>query len=405
MISYKYRLYPTSKQRFRLEEQLDIAQELYNLLLQRCKDEYKQNKKTLSEFDINNIIIDIKKEHQKYKKLNAQAAQNISKRIKEAYKGFFRRCKEKKQGKNIKVGFPRFKKFYKSITYRQNGFGFKSDRRLRVFKVGNIPIVLHRPIKGKIKTLTIKRTQSNNWYASFSVDDSDIRSTHIKHPHKDRQVGIDVGLTHFAVTTDGDFRENPKYLIKSSKRLKMLERRKSRKKKGSNNRRKAILKVARCHEKVVNQRSDFMHKYSRALVDYYGFIAVENLNITDMKKNNFLAKYINDASWDQFKQMLSYKAEWAGGRVVCVDPRGTTQMCSGCGTIVPKTLKDRRHECPNCGLSLHRDINASFNVLYRALEAVATAGRAGSQACGNNVRPLKPLAKKAVVNEAGTICG
>lgn len=401
MLSYKYRIYPSNKQLFRLNNQFNLAQEMYNILLQRCKDHYKQTGKTMTKYSLNNAIKEIKDTDERFKALHSQVLQNIADRIVKAYKNFFRRVKEKKRGKQIKAGFPRFKKFYGSITYPQSGihggFKFVSDRRIYVSKVGNVPIVLHRPIIGKLKTLTIKRMQSGRWYACLSVENGEIKT--VRHPNADKQTGIDVGLEWFASFSDGTQIENPRCFIKSERRLKRLQRRLSRGK-GSHNRHKARIRVARCHEKIADQRMDFLHKLSRGLVDQYGFIAVEQLNINGMAHNHHLAKSISDASWNRFIQMLCYKAECAGSKVVCVNPNGTSQICSNCGIDVPKTLAVRMHRCPSCGFEIHRDVNSALNILNRA-----TVGLTGSNACGDRVRPLKASADKASVVEAGTICG
>ncbi|MBI4399766.1 IS200/IS605 family element transposase accessory protein TnpB, partial [Candidatus Micrarchaeota archaeon] len=183
----------------------------------------------------------------------------------------------------------------------------------------------------------------------------------------------------------------------SEKKLKKLQRNLSRKKLGSNKRRKAKLKVAIIHEKITNQRTDFLHKTSRTLINNYSLIATEDLKIKNMLHNHKLAKHISDASWNSFLQMLSYKALSAGSRVICVDPRNTSQECSSCGKEVRKDLSVRVHECPYCGLTIHRDVNAAINILKRA-----TAGLAGSQAHGDLASTL-PQNKASRIIELGTI--
>jgi len=392
--NYKFRLYPSRKQINRLSGQFEICRRAYNELLEISIGTYENTGKGLSKFDLDKCI--------KYLDTNtdivfSQVLQNINDRIGKAFKNFFRRAKKKKSGKHIKVGYPRFKKHFKSITYPQMGFRFKSGRRLCVSKIGSMPIVLHRAPKGKIKTMTIKRNNANQWFAVFGCE-VDIKPK--KHISVKSKVGIDVGLENFATLSDGITIQNPRFLVKSEKRLARYQRRLSRKSKGSNNRRKAILKTARVHNKIANQRTDFMHKQSRAIADKYGFIAVEKLSINGMVHNHHLAKHINDASWGNFIKMLGYKAWNAGGRVVEVNPRGTSQTCSNCGKAVPKSLSVRTHKCPFCGLRVHRDLNSSIEILNRA-----TVGRTGSHACGDGASALSKKDKASPVVEAGTICG
>lgn len=203
-----------------------------------------------------------------------------------------------------------------------------------------------------------------------------------------------MGLESFATLSDGTVIQNPRFLVKSGKKLARFQRRLSRKAEGSDNRKKAIYKVARVHNKTVNQRTDFLQKQSKAITDKYFLIAVERLNIRGMVHNHHLAKHINDASWSSFIQMLGYKAWSAGGQVVEVNPRGTSQLCSSCGKDVPKPLSMRTHKCPFCSLHMHRDLNSSIEILNRA-----TAGRAGINACGDGAS----TEEASSVSEAGTI--
>lgn len=183
----------------------------------------------------------------------------------------------------------------------------------------------------------------------------------------DRMVGIDVGLEHYAVDSDGLEIENPRHLKNGLKRVRKEQRRLRRKEKGSRNYEKQRKKVARAHEHVENQRNDFQHKLSRYYVDNYDLIVTEKLNIHDLIENGYLARSISDVAWSLFNQKLAYKGERAGKLFVQVDPRGTSQRCSRCGKLVPKTLDDRWHDCPFCGLHLSRDYNALINILQRGL--------------------------------------
>jgi putative transposase len=195
---------------------------------------------------------------------------------------------------------------------------------------------------------------SGKWFAVFCCK---AEAQPKEKPHED--VGIDLGLECFAALSDGTRIENPRYYRGSERRLAHLQRCLSRKERGSRNHMRARLRVARLHERVENRRSDFLHKASRAVADSYGTVYVEDLKI----RNHRLAKSISDAGWGRFVRMLCYKEEESGGRVVLVDPRGTSQRCSGCGEAVIKSLSVRLHECPYCGLVLDRDLNAARNVL------------------------------------------
>ena len=396
--SYKFRIYPTKKQTRRLNNHLNLCCELYNTLLQECRHAYRTEKKSLiNRHELNKLIKEIKHNRPKFNTVYSQVLQDTRDRVINAYSHFFRRVKEKKSGKRIKVGFPRFKKFYKSITYPQNNgsFKFKNDRRLHVSKIGSILIVKHREIQGKRKRLTIKRNPAGQWFAIFSCE---VETQKQEHEFPNNKVGIDVGLEKFATLSDGTKIENPRFFINSEKKLKKYQRRLSRKKKGSKNRIKARIKVAKVYNHILNQREDFLHKQSKWLVANYGFIAVEKLQINYMIKNHHLARSIADASWNNFIKMLCYKAESAGADFYKVNSRGTSQICSKCGKEVKKSLAVRIHKCPYCGLIIDRDLNSAINILKRA-----TAGRVGSHACGDLTSTLPPEGKASRVVEAGTI--
>ena len=277
----------------------------------------------------------------------------------------------KKRGR--KVGKPRFKseRHFKTFTYNQFGFKLlsKNDKfgLLHLSKIGDIPIRLHREIVGEIKQVTIKHMPSDKWYAYIIVDNGSMDFELI---NVETAVGLDVGLEHYIVDSDGNEVENPRHLKQALKKLRREQRRLSKKQKGSKNKEKQRIIVARQYERVLNQRNDFQHKLSRNYVNNYDFIVTENLQPGNMVKNRRMARSISDASWSSLNQKLAYKAENAGKLFVQVDPRNTSQMCSGCGEPVPKSLSDRRHDCPFCGLSLSRDHNASINILQRGIEKV-----------------------------------
>ena len=391
MRAYKYRIYPSNKQKIRLLNQFKICKNIYNTLL--CEN---KELMTTKKFDFDSLVKDIKTTCPSYYyQAHSQVLQNVSDRLHKAFDNFFRRLEEKKSGKKIKAGFPRFKSRIKSITYPQSGFKFLNERRLKLSKIGSIPIVLHRTPRGKIKTLTIKQNKAGQWFAFFCCELPDVI---IKHPSIEK-IGIDVNSRdNFCFLSNGESVDNPKFLVKSEKRLKLIQRRLSRKKKGSANRRKARFKVARLHNKIANQRSDFHHKLSRNLTLRYSIIAVEDLNIKSMINSSYNAKFINDASWNSFIQMLSYKAVISGGQLV-KNPKtkGSSHRCSKCGFYVEDMPLSRKvFKCPNCLNVCHRDFNASNNHLKD------TVGLTGIPTPVDDcVRP--PLLKATVV-EAGTKC-
>jgi putative transposase len=259
-----------------------------------------------------------------------------------------------------KPGYPRFqgKNRYDSFTYPQLGFKIEG-KFLKLSKIGNVRVKLHRQIEGKIKTCSIKR-KNGKYYACFSCE------VEAKPASTNKRVGVDLGVKHLAVTSDEEYFDHPKYLRKSERKLKWLQRMVSRRKKGSNRWRKAALMLAKCHEYIANQRKDAAHKISRYLVDNYDWIVFEDLNIRGMVKNHQLAKSIADAGWRMLVQFTAYKAEWAGKQVMEVDPRNTSQVCSKCSRIVKKTLKERTHRC-SCGYVADRDVNAARNILHQAI--------------------------------------
>jgi len=378
--TFRYRLYPSRETEKKMLDTLEACRHAYNEMLGTRIETHRQAGVSLSKFGLNKCInyagIDTKNVH-------SQVLQNVNDRIGKAFDNFFRRCREKKAGKHIKVGYPRFKgrDGVKSFTYPQNGYSLRGNV-LRLSKIGEVNLRIGRTqnrMDGHIKTLTVKRMPSGKWFAIFSCE----TSVRVRKRHDNTRIGVDVGLTNFATLSDGTEIENHRFLVKSERRLKKLGRRLSRKDKGSVGRKKARLRLARMHEHIANQRHDFMHKTTRMLVDRFGLIVIEDLSIKGMVRHPYLAKHIHDASWGNFGNMLGYKAERAGSRVDRVDPRGTTQRCSQCGANVPKMLAVRWHMCPVCGLHIGRDLNSAKDILKQA-----TAGTAGSHADGDRSSPL-----------------
>jgi putative transposase len=319
--------------------------------------------------------------------VHSQVLQNVALRLQRSFDNFFTGIKEGR-----KAGYPRFKSQnrYDSFTYPQyeNGFVLK-DGRLQLSKIGNIRIFQHQPIpqNTRIKTCTIRR-DVDRWYACFSVE----VKTFAPACQRNSRVGIDFGLNALITLSNGEKVQPPKFLRKSENKLKREQRRLSRKQKGSQNRRKQVIKVASVHQKIRLQRTDFNHKQSRKLVNRFDVIGFENLQIPNMMKNHSLAKSIMDAGWGQLRLFTSYKAEEAGKIVEVVDPYGSTRDCSRCGFHVPKRLSERIHKCPNCGLTLDRDWNAALNVLNRV-------GWGTAEFTPAETRPL--LQQPAVVEQAG----
>lgn len=361
MRNYRFRLYPNKEQERKLTNWLATCRVLYNSAIADRKNYYGRNGKGLTRTQQQVILKADKTKHPQVKEVHSQPAQEVLFRAERAFNNFFRQVKA-----GEKPGYPRYKGRgqYNSLTFTQFGNGLGAsfqNGKLKLSKIGLVKIDLHREICGEVKTCTIKREQSGKWYATLAVEEYPVL-----YSSNQQSIGIDVGLKEFAVLSNGKPIPNPKHLQKSEKKLKTLQRSLSRKKKGSKNRSKAREKLARQHEKVKNQRKDFLHQISSQLVWKYGKIVVEDLQIQNMVKNHHLAKSISDAGWGECISMLSYKAESAGRRVEKVPPHGTTQECCRCGNTVKKGLSMRTHICPHCGLVLDRDHNAAINILQRA---------------------------------------
>jgi len=356
--AFKYRLYPTRKQEKALQQTLTTCRMLYNNALEQRISTYKDSQESVTYCDQANALVTNKNDYQK--QVYSQVLQDTLKRLDTSYGNFFRRVKEKKSGKKIKVGFPRFKpdQRYNSFCYPQSGFRLTNDcRRIKLSKIGDVRLIYSRPVEGKIKTCRVVR-DVDQWFVVLTCEQEQSQVTKSTNP----TVGVDVGIKTFAVLSDGECMENPRHFKKSEQQLAKQQRRLSRKVKGSQNRDKQRTKVARVHRKIRRQREDFLHKVSRSLVENYGCIVFENLNIKGMLRNHKLAKHISDCAWRKLIEYTTYKAEEAGVEVRLVNPKNTTQICSGCGEVVPKTLADRIHCCPHCGLEVNRDLNAAINI-------------------------------------------
>jgi putative transposase len=372
--AYRYRLYPTRAQADRLEWVLRCCQELYNAALQERRDAYRMAGVTVGYYAQKRALPGVKEERPEYRQIGSQVLQDVIQRVDRAFAAFFRRVRA-----GEKPGYPRFRSRdrYDSFTYSQAGWKL-TDGRLVLSGIGALKVRWSRAIQGTIKTVTIHRSAAQ-WHVCFSC------VLDVPHPvPPDRPAtALDVGLEYFATLADGSHIDNPRYLREAEEVLARRQRRLQTKKRGGRNRRRAKLLVATAHRRIRNKRQDFHHQQARKIVDAHGAIAIEGLRIKSMVRNHCLAKSISDAGWNQFLTILTHKAEEAGVVVVVVNPAGTSQVCSGCGRRVPKTLDERWHTCPyeDCGLSLQRDHNSARAILDRAglARAVACAPAAESQ--------------------------
>ena len=360
--NFKYRIYPNRKQLAVLSTTFANCRHLYNVALQHRNDCYRSQRKSITYLQQANELPLLKEEFPQYKEIHSLVLQSILKRVDLAFQSFFRRVKISKD----QCGYPRYKgeDRFKSITYIQSGFNLtKKQGRLNLSKIGLVKITMHRniPIGSKIKTCTIKK-EGARWYCVLSCD---IPSTVKEKVVVREAIGIDIGLTTFAVLSNGEEIANPKYLKKSEAKLKEMQSEYSKKRTKPKKR-----KLVNLHRKVADQRRDFQHKTSKFLVDRFDLIAYEDLNVKGMMENGKynLNKHIGDASWGTFVAMLKYKAEDAGKYAIAINPRGTSQKCSQCGEVVKKELHQRVHSC-SCGFVASRDHNAAINILASGMDA------------------------------------
>jgi putative transposase len=350
----------------------DATRRVLTQSLQERRDAYRMAGKHINYYDQANQLPDIKSIREEYRDIHSQVLQDVLRKADKAFKAFFARCK-----RGATPGFPRYKgrNQFDSFTYPQAGFSLTHDKRVCLSKIGSIKVKLHREIKGTSKTCTIK-CEGDCWYVIFACE-----GEHEPLEVCQEAVGIDLGLLHFATLSDGSTIENPRYYRHVEKKLERLQQALSRKKRGSARRKKAVKQVGKAHRKVANQRRDFLHKASHALVNSYGLLVFEELQPANMSKRpkpkqdengNYvpngaaakggLNKSIVDAGWAMFQQFCTYKAARAGRTVLLVNPTYTSQICSGCGAVKQKELSERWHSC-ECGCELDRDHNAALNIL------------------------------------------
>jgi putative transposase len=355
--SYKFRIFPSKKQIRILNQHLEECRWLYNYCIEERREAWKRNKKNLSCFDQQNKLVELKRNRTSLNNIYAQVLQEVVKRVDLAFKGFYRRVK-----RGEKPGYPRFKSKnrYNSLTYPQFGFSVNKDS-IQLSKIGAIKAKITQTTEGKLKTCTIKKSSTNKWYAILMCE-FDPKPL----PKSDKVVGIDVGVKHFVVLSDGNKVENPKFILEEEKNIIKAQRKLSKLAKGTREWEKQRRVVARIYERITWKRQDFIHKLSREIVNKYGVIVVEDLNVKGMVKRKHkkrcLSKLILDAAWKDFCHKLAYKVAWTGRQIVAVNPKYTSQICSECGFRQEMPLNKRKFVCRNCGLELDRDHNAARNI-------------------------------------------
>jgi putative transposase len=382
--SYRYRLHPNVSQAHILDDWRRQCSRLYNAALEQRILWWQMCRKSATRFDQTAQLTDLRAADPVFSAVPVEVQRSALRRIDLAFQAFFRRCKS-----GEKPGFPRFRSHRRYDSFSIGRASLRKDR-VHVPLLGHVKLNLHRPIEGTIKNVIIQRDTTGKWWIIFQCDVGNappkilIRTT----------VGIDVGLTTLATLSTGEKIENPRYFRQRQALLKKRQQSLARKQKGSKNRNRARILVAKTHAHVHHQRVDLTRKEAKQLVEQYDLISLEELNNKGLASGMF-AKSVNDASWGLFRQAIACKAECAGKTIRLVDPRKTSQQCSRCGMIVPKTLADRVHRCPHCGLVLDRDHNAAINIDalgQSALEPKLFFGEEGKASVVLEARPKEALA-------------
>lgn len=357
--AYKYRIYPTPDQEILIGKHLGCTRWLYNYALNKKITAYQNNKTNINRFQLQAELPILKKEEDTkwLSEINAQSLQSVLRNLDMAYTRFFKQ----------KKGFPKFKSRHsnrQSFQIPQRTEVDWGNDTLTIPKIKNIPIVLSRKFEGEIKTVTISKTPTNKYYASILVD-TDLKSKAKRKVKDNTAMGIDLGLTHFATLSNGEKIDNPRYLRKSLDRLKILQQRASKKVKGSQNRKKANLKVALQYEKITNQRKDFLHKLTYGLTheNQVHTICIEDLAVSNMVKNHNLALSISDAGWGMFREFITYKCDWYGKNLIVIGRYEPSSKLCSCGELNKKlSLSDRQWTCESCGETHDRDVLAANNI-------------------------------------------
>ena len=368
--AYKYRIYPTEEQKVLLAKTFGCCRFVYNWALNLKIEVYKQEKKSIGNVELTNRMrSELKTEHEWLGEVNSQALQSALRNLDTAYKNFFRDTHA--------VGFPKFKsrKQKQSFQCPQHCSVDFGKGTISIPKAKDIPAVLHRRFKGTVKTVTISMTPSGRYFASVLVGTS-MQEMKPSEPKRDTTVGIDLGIKSLAVCSDGRTFDNPKNLQRSLDRLKLLQKRLSRKQKGSANRNKARIRVARLQEHIANSRKDSLHKITHALThdSQVRTICMEDLNVKGMQRNHHLAQAVGDASFGMFLTLLEYKCSWYGVNFIKIDRFApSSKTCGKCGYIYKGLkLSERSWTCPECGTHHDRDFNAACNIKEFGLKALPT---------------------------------